>query len=134
MITTDQIPPGWHPNMSETEVGESLLGFIRDGKHMDFVTGFLEMKPEWSVEWLVDMVCTQNEPAQTIGRLLRLIPRIEGKLTQSQMNRLNEISARHESPHVDSLIVGLFNQNNYRHPVDGLYDEFAKNFLKSKKR
>ena len=37
MITTEQIPPGWHPEMSKDEVIKALFEYVRSDTHMDFV-------------------------------------------------------------------------------------------------
>ena len=116
MITKEQIPAGWHQNMSVEEVSNALLGLIRKRIHMDFVVKLLSKSKESSVEWLVELSCAPGELPQIVERLLRLIPRIEGSLTRSQIQRLDS-AAPHDGGAVRALVNGFKRDNNYVEPI-----------------
>ena len=115
------VPAGWHSGMSETEHRKLLLDCIRKRYHMDFVVEHLE---SWdaAVEMLVNAACNSNESDESREKFLRLIHRIDGALSQSQMTRLIGIPASQPSI-VGNLVSWFLKENGYRSPTDDLLDE-----------
>lgn len=123
------VPASWHSGMSETEHRKLLLDCIRKRYHMDFVVEHLE---SWdaAVEMLVNAACNSNESDQNREKFLRLIQRIDGSLSQSQMTRLSRISV-HQPPGVRGLISWFLKENGYRSPTGDLLDQLEPKLHKA---
>ena len=87
---------------------------------MDFVVEYLK---SWggAVQMLVDAASDSNESGYNREKFLRLIHRIDGKLTQSQMTRLSSISVR-EPCNVRKLVSWFLKEHGFRSPSDRLLD------------
>ena len=128
MITTEQIPPGWHPGMSEDEVIKALFECVRSDTHMDFVVYALVGIGKPAVELLVSATCNLRETTQHRVKFLNLIRQINGSLSQAQMRRLDADPAC-KDPVVRSTLSGLLEENGYRQ-IDKFLDDAAMDLLR----
>ena len=137
MITTEQIPPGWHRDMSEDEVRKNLINYVKEGTHQVFTIHFLEGMGDGAVEILVDAACDPDEAVRDRRKFVRLIQRIGGSPSQKQMMRLN-VEPACQDPIVKSAVTGLLKEHEYQRSGAELFmDFFAKDSerkLKSQKK
>ena len=128
MITTEQIPPGWHRDMSEDEVRKSLINYVKEETHQAFTIHCLQRMGDGAVEILVDAACDPDEAVRDRRKFVRMIHRIGGSLSQTQMMRLN-VEPACQDPIVKSAVTGLLEENGYQRSGAELFMDFlAKDF------
>jgi len=88
MITKEDIPDGWHPNMTEQELCDSLLKLIRANKSMRFVNWYLSKSGDSAIELLVNAACSMSELEQSRVKYINTIKSIDGSVTKKQLFRL----------------------------------------------
>jgi len=123
MITKEQIPDGWSPDMSQEDVLKSLFECIRSDTHMDFVVHALNGIGKASFEILVSATCNLRETTQHRVKFLKLIRQVNGSLSQNQMQRLDADPAC-KDPVVRSTLSELLEENGYRQ-IDKFLDDSA---------
>lgn len=128
MSTTDQIPDGWDPRMSDEEIRITILHYIRTDEHLSFVVRYLQSNGFPGVEMLVDATCNIWEPAQCRVKFLQLIRQIKGSVNKRQMARLDTDIACRE-PIVREVLNDLLEENNY-HRINTFLDDLEMNLYR----